>query len=120
MNQTPSTASAPLTQRSRPWNDEELERLRAYADRPASRLALMRDFPDRTLGAVRVQLGKLRRVGGIPKHQNVADNLSPATIAPAMLDPKDPGCPSLWLDDWREAAAVANQRYLSAVLRLAA
>lgn len=120
MNQTLSTASLALTQRSRPWDDTELERLKAYADKPATRTALLLEFPDRTIGAVRVQLGKLRRELGIPKQTNLVDNLAPATIEPTMLDPEDEGLPSNWHERWRSQAEISNQRFLNALVGLAA
>lgn len=112
-----STSSVALTQRSIPWTDEELERLRQFAEVPAIKGALEAAFPGRTLGAIRVQLSHLRREAGIPRSREGA---AFPTLGPTMLDPADEGLRSNWQDAERIKNAEADRRYLTALMQMAA
>ena len=114
MKEFPNTEAGPHRQ----WSDSEIAILDSYANRPASKKALIALFPGRSLNATRLKLYERRRILGVPKNEALSQHSR--DIETPMLDPGDPGVfAPTWQDRMRPVCELANMRFLEA-LRAAA
>lgn len=104
------------TQQRRDWTAAELALLEDFAEGSARSAELALAFPDRSLGAVKLQLCKLRRELGIAKRGTTVQEKRSATT---MLDKDDPGLSDDWLVCFRRAAVASNADYLAALMHAA-
>lgn len=115
----PNSAARPVTQPGM-WSPAELDRLSSLAKQRKTRKPdLLRAFPGRTIGAIKVKLCAERRRQGLTYGK--PENLKVGELSTTILDPTDEGiyCPT-WQDTQRPIAERANERYLAALSRLAA
>lgn len=118
MDKQPITDRTPDTQAL--WTDAEKALLRQFAPKTAHKQTLLKAFPGRTLGSIKTHLSAVRRELELPKRPG-SHNLVKREMRLTILDKDEEGLATeSWQEVQRPILERANQKYLAALMSLAA